>query len=190
MHCPTCNAANPDANRFCESCGAAFTQPCPACGYACGASAKYCGGCGVEIERRDGALVAKIQPVPAADTWGELKQATVLFADIVGSTEHIAGLDPEQAMERLRPVLYTLCEAVERFGGTVIRTLGDGVMALFGVPKTLKATPCWPARPRWPWCKPASKRRTDCKSASACTPARSPPTRMTPKAGAAAAPTA
>ena len=141
MHCPTCNAANPDANRFCESCGAAFTQPCPACGYACGASAKYCGGCGVEIERRDGALVAKIQPVPAADTWGELKQATVLFADIVGSTEHIAGLDPEQAMERLRPVLYTLCEAVERFGGTVIRTLGDGVMALFGVPKTLEGHP-------------------------------------------------
>ena len=141
MHCPTCNAANPDANRFCESCGAAFTQPCPACGYACGASAKYCGGCGVEIERRDGALVAKVQPVPAAEAWGELKQATVLFADIVGSTEHIAGLDPEQAMERLRPVLYSLCEAVERFGGTVIRTLGDGVMALFGVPKTLEGHP-------------------------------------------------
>ncbi len=141
MHCPTCNAANPDANRFCESCGAAFTQPCPACGYACSASAKYCGGCGVPLAWRDGTLVAKAQTVPAAEAWGELKQATVLFADVVGSTEMVAGLDPEQAMERLRPVLYSLCEAVERFGGTVIRTLGDGVMALFGVPKTLEGHP-------------------------------------------------
>ena len=73
MHCPTCNAANPDANRFCESCGAAFTQPCPACGYACSASAKYCGGCGVPLAWRDGTLVAKAQTVPAAEAWGDRK---------------------------------------------------------------------------------------------------------------------
>ncbi len=82
--------------------------------------------------------MAKPQASPASDAWGELKQATVLFADIVGSTEHIAALDPEQAMEHLRPVIHRMCDSVEQFGGTVIRTLGDGVMALFGVPKSLE----------------------------------------------------
>ncbi|MDP2368136.1 AAA family ATPase [Rhodoferax sp.] len=142
MHCLNCNAANPDNHRFCEGCGASFSLPviqaCPACGYACGLSAKFCGGCGIALDRRDGALVAKAQAAPPSDVWGELKQATVLFADIVGSTEHIAALDPEQAMEHLRPVIHSMCDAVERYGGTVIRTLGDGIMALFGVPKSLE----------------------------------------------------
>src|SRR3569623_250230 len=62
---------------------------------------------------------------------------TVLFADIVDSTEQIARLAPEQAMHRLQPAVTLMCDAVERFGGTVMRTLGDGVMALFGVPSAL-----------------------------------------------------
>jgi adenylate cyclase len=66
------------------------------------------------------------------------KQATVLFADIVNSTEQIARLDPEQAMNRLQPAVSLMCDAVERFGGTVVRNLGDGVMALFGAPRRLE----------------------------------------------------
>jgi len=65
------------------------------------------------------------------------RQVTVLFADIVDSTEQIAQLGPEQAMHRLQPAITLMCEAVERFGGTVMRTLGDGVMALFGTPAEL-----------------------------------------------------
>jgi adenylate cyclase len=65
----------------------------------------------------------------------ERKHATALFADIVGSTELIASLDPEQAMETLRPAVATMCETVQRFEGTVVRTLGDGIMALFGAPR-------------------------------------------------------
>jgi len=71
----------------------------------------------------------------AVPTWGALQQATVLFADIVSSTEQIAELDAEQAMGRLGPALALMCEAVEQFSGTVVRTMGDGVMALFGAPK-------------------------------------------------------
>lgn len=58
----------------------------------------------------------------------------MLFADIVSSTELVVGLDPEQAMERLGPAVTMMREAVGRFGGTVVRTLGDGLMALFGAP--------------------------------------------------------
>ncbi len=92
---------------------------------------RFCGNCGAAFEHG--------MPTAAPENrLGGLKQATILFADIVNSTGHIAGLDPEQAMVKLRPAVQSLCSAVERFGGTVVRTLGDGVMALFGVPRVLE----------------------------------------------------
>src|SRR5438309_4179245 len=65
---------------------------------------------------------------------GERKQITVLFADIQGSTELIAGLDPEEARQILDPVLHAMMEAVHRYEGTVNQVMGDGIMALFGAP--------------------------------------------------------
>jgi class 3 adenylate cyclase len=65
---------------------------------------------------------------------GERKQVTVLFADLKGSTELIRDLDPEQAQALLDPALRHMMEAVHRFEGTVNQVLGDGIMALFGVP--------------------------------------------------------
>src|SRR5712692_7886163 len=65
---------------------------------------------------------------------GERKQITVLFADIQGSTELIAGLDPEEARQILDPALHLMMDAVHRYEGTVNQVLGDGIMALFGAP--------------------------------------------------------
>jgi class 3 adenylate cyclase len=65
---------------------------------------------------------------------GERKQVTVLFADIKGSTELIAGLDPEAARTLLDPALRRIIHAVHRYEGTVNQVLGDGIMALFGAP--------------------------------------------------------
>lgn len=111
--CLSCLTSNPDLNRF-------------------------CGICGVSLDRT--ATAAPLSTTDDMDDiqWGALKHATILFADIVSSTEHVQGLDPEQAMEQLRPAIETMCSAVERFGGTVVRTLGDGVMALFGAPRALE----------------------------------------------------
>ncbi len=66
----------------------------------------------------------------------ERKNVTILFADIVGSTSMVAERDPEIALEILRPSLRVLSEAVERYGGTVTRDTGDGLMAMFGAPLT------------------------------------------------------
>jgi predicted ATPase/class 3 adenylate cyclase len=65
---------------------------------------------------------------------GERKQVTVLFADLKGSTELIADLDPEAAQRLLDPALHRMMEAVHRYEGTVNQVLGDGIMALFGAP--------------------------------------------------------
>ena len=45
---------------------------------------------------------------------GERKLVTVLFADIKGSTELIAGLDPEEARTLLDAALHAMMEAVHR----------------------------------------------------------------------------
>ena len=85
--------------------------------------ARFCDGCG--------AALGAPPPAPATD---ELKHVTVLFSDLEGSTELIAGHGPEEARLRLMPALRTMSDAVHAFGGTVNQVLGDGVMALFGVP--------------------------------------------------------
>jgi class 3 adenylate cyclase/tetratricopeptide (TPR) repeat protein len=133
MQCQACNTANADTSRFCENCGTGLAQICSACGYECGPTARFCGGCG-------GALGRTVPPSASTPvlSWGELKQATILFADIVASTEHVSKLDPEQAMEHFQPAVAQMCEAIASFGGTVVRTLGDGIMAVFGVPRALE----------------------------------------------------
>src|SRR5579871_280073 len=128
MRCSVCSTENPPENRYCHSCGTPFSTRCANCGHQGSPTARFCGACGSSLESRPLRLRAERRLV------GERKQATVLFADIVSSTELVVGLDPEQAMERLGPAVSMMCEAVERFEGTVIRTLGDGLMALFGAP--------------------------------------------------------
>ncbi len=64
----------------------------------------------------------------------EHKFVTILFADVVGSTELIRDLDPEQAGAILEPVLQQMAAAIHKYGGVVTRIQGDGIMALFGAP--------------------------------------------------------
>src|SRR3954471_8497593 len=65
---------------------------------------------------------------------GERKIATKLFADLVGSTELAATLDPEDLRGRLEPFFEAARNALEQHGGTVEKYIGDAVMAVFGTP--------------------------------------------------------
>jgi class 3 adenylate cyclase len=67
----------------------------------------------------------------------ERKHLTILFADLVNSTDRIADRDPEVALDLLRPAIRAMAEAVHRFGGTVNHTMGDGLMAMFGAPRAI-----------------------------------------------------
>lgn len=138
LRCVSCLTVNPAANRFCEGCGSGLSLACPHCGQECAPSARFCGACGNPQGSANSGAATVSPAIPQVTVWGELKQATVLFADIASSTEQIADLDAEQAMERLGPAIERMCKSIQKFDGTVVRTLGDGVMALFGAPKALE----------------------------------------------------
>jgi adenylate cyclase len=122
MQCTECAYDNETGSRVCLACGVLLV--CAGCGREFPAAARFCAWCGAP--RKSGSR--------HADVPGERKQATVLFADIVGSTARIAGLDAEGAMNSLQPAVMVMVRAVRRFDCTVLRTLGDGIMAAFGVP--------------------------------------------------------
>jgi len=68
----------------------------------------------------------------------ERKRVTVLFADISGSTQLVEKMDPEEVVSNLLPTVQVMAEVVQQFGGTVVKTTGDGIMAIFGAPAALE----------------------------------------------------
>jgi class 3 adenylate cyclase/tetratricopeptide (TPR) repeat protein len=59
---------------------------------------------------------------------------TVLFADMVGSTQLGERLDPELLRSVQSRFFAALREPIERHGGTIEKYIGDAIMAVFGIP--------------------------------------------------------
>jgi class 3 adenylate cyclase len=74
----------------------------------------------------------------AADA--ERRQLTVMFCDLVGSTELSGRLDPEDLRDINRTYQDACKAAIERFDGYVARYMGDGVLAYFGYPHRMRMT--------------------------------------------------
>jgi class 3 adenylate cyclase len=70
-------------------------------------------------------------PVEAED---ELRPVSVLFADIVGSTQLAERLEPEDFAALVGGCVDRMCRAVEHFGGVIDAYMGDGIAAFFGFP--------------------------------------------------------
>jgi class 3 adenylate cyclase len=96
---------------------------CRACGVDLPADARFCPACGAEVRA----------PTPA----DERKLATVLFADLVGSTE-LGEQDPERTRALLDRFYDAMAAEIEGAGGTVEKFIGDAVMAAFGAPVALE----------------------------------------------------
>jgi len=62
------------------------------------------------------------------------KIVTILFADLAGSTALHERLDPESVRSFMEDYYRSMRGAIEAHGGTLVKFLGDGVMAAFGVP--------------------------------------------------------
>ena len=65
----------------------------------------------------------------------ERKLATVLFVDIVGSTQLVTGADPEVVRRRVTNFFDRVSHCVEVHGGIVEKFAGDAVLAAFGIPQ-------------------------------------------------------
>jgi class 3 adenylate cyclase/predicted ATPase len=151
MRCSNCGFENPVSANFCEECGAALARVCPRCGHESAASAKFCSECGAPVGvAAQAAFTAPIHYTPPhlaerilaeqvvleahGQAVGERKTITALFADMAGSTALIHDLDPEEADRLIAPVVALMMEAVHHYEGYVAKSLGDGILALFGAP--------------------------------------------------------
>ena len=75
-------------------------------------------------------------------TLGGVKQfACVLFSDIRGYTSRSERMTPEQTIAFLNSYFERIVPIIHEHGGTVTSFMGDGIMAVFGVPKPLP-NPC------------------------------------------------
>jgi class 3 adenylate cyclase len=94
---------------------------CVACGELNVDDARFCNACGTAL--------------PADHDGIEIrKTVTILFCDVVGSTELGDKTDPETTRRVMTRYAREMGEIVRRHGGTVERFRGDEVMAVFGVP--------------------------------------------------------
>src|SRR5262249_5495842 len=97
---------------------------CMKCGAELRPTAKFCDECG--------------SPIALSDTTAEYKQVTVLFADVVGSMEIAAMVGAERLREIMAELVARAAAVVQRYGGTVDKFTGDGIMAVFGAPAALE----------------------------------------------------
>jgi class 3 adenylate cyclase len=98
--------------------------PCGSCGTELPPNSKFCNECGA--------------PVTQVSRSAEYKQVTVLFADVVHSMDIAATVGPERLREIMADLADRCAAVVERYGGTVDKFTGDGIMAVFGAPAAME----------------------------------------------------
>jgi class 3 adenylate cyclase len=102
------------------------------------AAALVCGSCGTELPP-DSRFCNKCgAPIKPAATSAEYKQVTVLFADVVHSMDIAAAVGAERLREIMADLVDRSSVIVHRYGGTVDKFTGDGIMAVFGAPVALE----------------------------------------------------
>jgi adenylate cyclase len=97
---------------------------CGSCGAQSSPTAKFCGECGARLTQ--------------ATQSAEYKQVTVLFADVVHSMDIAAAVGAERLREIMAELADRCAAVVQRYGGTVDKFTGDGIMAVFGAPVALE----------------------------------------------------
>jgi class 3 adenylate cyclase len=153
--CPRCQADNPDIAHFCMNCGLELKRRCSSCQSELQHGARFCMACGQPVLEQtplDASrlkwltaavpepLVQKMRTIQTSQlalqpgALGEQRTVTTLLADVIGSTALSAQLGAgawtetiDQSFELIAPIIY-------HYEGTIVRTLGDSLLAFFGAP--------------------------------------------------------
>ena len=134
MRCTACGLEIADGAELCGGCGAARDGSCPQCGFANPPGFKFCGQCGGALRREEPAAPPAPAGAQGPDLEAERRHITVVFCDLVESTNLSASLDPEELREIVHQYQSACVEVVERFDGYVAQYLGDGLLIYFGYP--------------------------------------------------------
>ncbi len=97
-----------------------------------------CGSCGTELPPNSKFCNECGAPLTQATQSAEYKQVTVLFADVVHSMDIAAAVGAERLREIMTELVNRAAVVVQRYGGTVDKFTGDGIMAVFGAPVALE----------------------------------------------------
>ena len=97
-------------------------MPCPRCHAATPPSGRFCTECGAPL------------PIEAATVRSSRRQMTVLFCDLVGSTDLAQRIDPDDLLVALQSYHELVRLISARFGGFIARIVGDGIDVYFGYP--------------------------------------------------------
>ncbi len=133
MRCVGCGTENRPGRRFCARCGAALAAACPSCKFVNEPSDEFCGGCGHPLTLAAPGSASPAGALPLTPS-AERRQLTVLFCDLVGSTELSVRMDPEELRDTIRAYQAASGDAIRRYDGYVAQYLGDGLLVYFGYP--------------------------------------------------------
>ncbi len=147
--CPRCDFENPPRAKFCGACGQALSaapsaavrqeaaprtaEPTPAAPIADAASpaSDYAS----LIRPTDHPASGEIPPGEGpAQVAADRRQVTVMFCDLVGSTQLSERLDPEEWRDVLSAYHERCTRIIHHYAGHIAQYLGDGVLAFFGYP--------------------------------------------------------
>lgn len=86
------------------------------------------------FQRHVGDEVARHALETDAGLGGEQREVSVLFIDLIGSTQLAATMEPNQLVSMLNGMFSTLVRVVKAEGGSVNKFEGDGALCVFGAP--------------------------------------------------------
>src|SRR6266446_6315021 len=110
MRCSNCGIDNAAGSRFCNQCGTPFGKTCSKCAVENACDAKFCSQCGASLDPlAEPDAESKSRERGLA---GERRHLTVLFCDLVNSTEIAAQLDPEEWREVVAGYHRAAAEAI------------------------------------------------------------------------------
>ncbi len=129
MKCCACQTELPNEAKFCNVCGEKLEIDCPECNRPNPPDSKFCLACGQRLATEP----PTVKSETIADA--ERKQVTALFSDLSGYTPMTERLDPEEVKEITGQFVDGVRAIVGKYDGFIEKFAGDGVLAMFGVPK-------------------------------------------------------